>query len=197
MLLADALVELCAGLLFAVLALLMLRSLHRAGTLTWNNSLALALIFVIGISAPHRGLRAARLLIALHMPNSAATLVFPEGIIVDALVLVGLVWYLLAFTRAGRVVIPGERERFALFADQVGLRQMRAELALLRDQVGLERARSAVVTEHLRQAAAPLDEVEQVALALAEESHDPEQRERLRALAGQIAIVGQLVHPLG
>jgi hypothetical protein len=197
MLLADALVELCAGLLFALVAALMLRSLRRAGTLTWHNSLALALVSVMVVSAPHRGLRALRLFLALGVPNSAATLVFPEGIVVDALVLVGLIWYLLAFTRAGRVVIPGERERFALFADQVGLEGMRAELGQLRDQVRLERARSAVVIEHLRQAAEPLDEVRHTALALAEVSHDDEQRDRLRAIADRVAAVSQLVHPGG
>jgi hypothetical protein len=148
--LADAVIEAMAAVLFAWVASSVTLSLIRSRNFSW---LAVSLIGVFAVSAPHRALHAGRLLLG----HSDATW---DSVAVDAAVLVFLALYVALRSR----VHPLAGERFVLVADQLGYERLHAEIAGLRAQVDaclqsernlrgdldLERARVETFTAQLR-----------------------------------------------
>jgi hypothetical protein len=148
--LADAAIEAAAAALFAWVALSVTLSLIRSRNFSW---LAVSLIGVFAVSAPHRALHAVR----LSVGHSDASW---DSAAVDAAVLIFLALYVALRSRVHQLA----GERFVLVADQLGYERLHAEIAELRAQVDaclqsernirgdldLERARVETFTAQLR-----------------------------------------------
>jgi hypothetical protein len=156
---ADALIEFLVGGLFAWVTYGMLASLRRAGNLNVRNTLALSLISIFALSAPHRIVHAMRLVLDRSQTDVVS-------LTVDAAILVGLGWYALNRSRFASVIVPEEREHFAVFADMVGLENLRTRLRRLDSDLALETAKQQTLIANLRAVVPPMEELRAVAMEI-------------------------------
>lgn len=182
--LADGIIEIVAGLLFAYVTISVGRSLYRSGSF---SVLAVAFLSVFAFSAPHRLIHAHRLLTGIGPTD-------PLGVAIDAVMLVSLSAYVLARFR----MHPLAGERFTLIADQVGLERWRSEVSechkqtqdalaqvrQLRSDLDLERARVTTFATQI-QGIVPLA-ADLAAHASEVAQGEPPDRERLQRVASEL-----------